>query len=191
MKFHAAVLVGTLALALAVAPRACPAQSLDLFAGLNALTAQQAVQNIPQLGGGLFPSVGANLLFGPVGIGAEVAGRVTRNSSGIRPVYYDVDLLLDPIHISRSIVPIFMFGVGAQNIASYTGLTTCGGVGSCTSYVGSHLSAHVGLDLKVYLTEHLFIQPEAHFYFIRNNQQFQASSAQRFGVSLGWSFGGG
>ncbi len=190
MKLRASALAVLAGLALAAAPALSSAQSVDVFAGLNALSASQAVQNIPRLSGGVFPSVGVNLFFGMFGVGAEVAGRATRNSSGIRPVYYDVNLLVDPIHISRSIIPIFMFGLGAQSISSYTGLVSCGGVGPCTSYVGSHLSAHVGMDLKVYLTEHLFLQPEAHFYFIRNNQ-LQAASAQRYGVSLGWTFGGG
>ncbi len=191
MKLHASALAIAAGLVLAVAPAPASAQSVDVFAGLNALTANQAVANIPQLSGGVFPGAGVNIFFGLIGIGAEVAGRATRNSSGIRPVYYDVNLLVDPIHISRSIIPIFMFGLGAQSISSYTGLAGCGGVGPCTSYVGSHLSAHLGFAVKVYLTEHLFVQPEAHFYFIRNNQQFQAASAQRYGVSLGWTFGGG
>ncbi|HUX66278.1 MAG TPA: hypothetical protein VMV31_02185 [Terriglobales bacterium] len=175
---------------LLLAPLA-PAQSLDAFVGLNALTASQAVQNIPRLGGGLFPSAGVNLFLGAVGVGGEVAFRATPNSSSLRPIYYDFNLLLDPFHISRSIVPELMVGLGAQTVRSYQGLAQCSGLGGCASYASSHLSAHLGLAFKVYLTEHIFLRPEAHFYFIRNNQQFQASSAERFGVSLGYTLGGG
>ena len=171
--------------------RLAPAQSLDAFVGLNALTANQAVQNIPRLGGGLFPSAGVNFMLGAVGVGGEVAFRAAQNSSSLRPIYYDFNLLLDPFHISRSIVPELMVGVGAQTIRSYQGLAQCSGLSGCVDYAGSHLSGHVGLAFKVYLTEHIFLRPEAHFYFIRNNQQFQASSAERFGISLGYTLGGG
>ncbi|MGH9393771.1 MAG: hypothetical protein ACRD1E_06340 [Terriglobales bacterium] len=176
---------------LLVAAPAAPAQSVDAFLGLNALTASQAVQNIPKLGGGLFPSAGVNLFLGAIGIGAEAAFRAQKSSSGLRPVYYDVNLLLDPFHISRSIIPEFMLGLGAQSVHDYQNLASCGGASSCISYASSHLALHTGLAVKVYLTEHFFLRPEAHFYFIRNNQAFQTSSSQRFGVSLGYTLGGG
>lgn len=171
------------------------AQSLDAFAGLNALTASQAVQNIPRLGGGLFPSAGVSLYLGAVGIGAEAAFRAQHTNSlgsGLRPVYYDVNLLLAPFHISRSIIPEFMVGVGAESIQAYQGLTQCGSVSGCTAYANAnHLTGHLGVAAKVYLTEHIFLRPEAHFYFIRGNSAFQAGQSQRFGVSLGYTFGGG
>ncbi|MGH9417585.1 MAG: outer membrane beta-barrel protein [Terriglobales bacterium] len=165
-------------------------QSLDVFAGLNALSASQAVSGIPRLGGGLFPSAGVNLFFGPVGLGGEVAFRAQGNSSNLRPIYYDFNLLLAPVHIARSAVPELMVGVGAQSIQALTGTASCGGLSSCASYAGSNLAAHVGVGLKVYVTEHIFVRPEAHFYFIRNNSAFGTSNTRRFGVSLGYSFGG-
>lgn len=167
------------------------AQSVDVFAGLNALTASQAVSNIPRLGGGLFPSAGVSLYLGPVGIGAEGAFRAAKSSTDLRPVYYDVNLLLDPIHISRSLIPEFMFGLGAQSIHDYRDLASCTGLSNCTSYASSHLAAHVGVGLKFFLTEHIFLRPEAHFYFIRHNQALQANNSERFGVSLGYTFGSG
>ena len=178
---------------MAAASATAAAQSVDVFAGLNALTASQAIQNVPRLGGGLFPSVGANLYFGPIGIGAEASFRANQQSyQGVqlRPAYYDINFLLDPIHFNRSIWPVFAFGLGAQNLSEYAGLTKCGVVG-CVSYASTHFTAHLGLALKVYLTQHIFLQPEANFYFIRHNLQYQAPEAQRWGVSLGYSFGGG
>lgn len=171
------------------------AQSLDAFVGLNAVTANQAIQNIPRLGGGLFPSAGVNLmLLGPVGIGGEVAFRANQSNSqstGLRPIYYDINLVATPITISRSIVPVIMVGVGAQSLRAYQGLTQCGSVSNCSSYANSnHLTAHFGLAVKVYLTQHIFLSPEAHFYFIRHNLEFQATNAERFGISLGYTLGG-
>ena len=177
------------AVVVAVAVPRAKAQSLDAFSGLNALTAHQAVQNIPRLGGGLFPSAGVDLFLGPVGVGAEATFRAGQNSTGVRPSYYDVNLLFDPIHISRSIIPVLMVGLGAQSITDYQGLTRCGGAGACVDYSSTHFTGHVGLAIKAYLTEHIFLRPEAHFYFIRHNGQLDATNSQRFGLSLGYSFG--
>lgn len=169
-------------------------QSLDAFVGLNALTASQAVQNIPRLGGGLFPSAGADLFLGPVGVGGEVAFRARRqNFQGqeLRPIYYDFNLLFAPIHIARAITPELMLGVGGQSLRVYTGITQCTSLGGCSNYASSnHLTGHLGLAVKVYLTQHLFLRPEAHFYFIRNNTEFQTSDSQRFGISIGYTLGG-
>lgn len=193
MKFQRSAIVVLAGLLFAL-PGFARAQSVDAFVGLNALTASQAVQNIPRLGGGLFPSAGVSLFLGSVGIGGEVAFRAKQGNNldtGVRPVYYDVNLILDPIHISRSIVPELMLGVGAQSLRAFSGLTQCGTVSGCTNYASSnHLTGHVGLALKLYVTEHIFLQPEAHFYFIRNNTQLQATNSERFGVSLGYSLGG-
>ena len=179
--------VAGLALALV---RVGQAQSLDAFFGLNAVSAHQAVQNIPRLGGGVFPSAGVNLFLGAVGVGAEAAFRSTNNSTGFRPVYYDVNLLLDPFHVSRSISPEFMIGAGAQHIGDYGAAASCGGLSNCVNYASNHLALHLGVGVKVYLTEHIFLRPEAHFYFIHNNQAFQTSNSERFGISLGYTLGG-
>lgn len=168
-----------------------PAQSLDVFAGLNALTASQAVSSIPRLGGGLFPSAGVSLYLGPVGIGAEAAFRAAKSSASIRPIYYDVNFLVEPIHVSRSIIPELMLGLGAQTVRDYQNLGSCGALSNCVNYAGTHFAGHVGVGLKVFVNEHIFLRPEAHFYFIRNNQAFQTSNSERFGVSLGYTFGGG
>ncbi|MGH9466699.1 MAG: hypothetical protein ACRD1Y_05035 [Terriglobales bacterium] len=163
------------------------AQSLDIFAGLNALTAKQAVSSIPKLSGSVFPSGGVELWLGAIGVGAEGSFRATSNGSGLRPVYYDANVLFAPFHISRSIVPELMLGLGSQNVEGFEALGSCGGLSNCAQYAGNHLAAHVGLAVKVYVTEHIFLRPEAHFYFIHNNTAFP--NAQRWGVSLGYTFG--
>ncbi|MGH9477149.1 MAG: hypothetical protein ACRD1C_12580 [Terriglobales bacterium] len=187
MKSTRTALLSVLSVAIFVCLPAVHAQTLDVFAGLNALTAKQAIQSLPKLGGGLFPSAGADLFLGPVGIGGEVSFRATTNSSGLRPTYYDFNVLLAPVHITRSIIPELMLGLGSQDIHGITGLASCGSLSNCSTYAGNHLAAHVGVAAKVFITEHIFLRPEAHFYFIHNNTAFP--NAQRWGVSLGYSFG--
>jgi len=166
---------------------AARAQAIDVFAGLNTLTAKQVTQ-IPKLSGGVFPSAGAELWIGAIGIGAEAAFRATTTSQNLRPTYYDVNLLLSPFHITRSAWPELMVGVGSQDVQGFEGLGSCGSLTNCSQYAGNHLAGHLGLALKIYATEHFFIRPEAHFYFVHGNQAFP--NAQRFGVSLGYTFGG-
>ncbi|MGH9481127.1 MAG: hypothetical protein ACRD1L_03455, partial [Terriglobales bacterium] len=111
---------------------AAPAQSLDAFFGLNGLYANQTVTANPPLGGGLFPSAGANLWLGPVGVGAEGSWRASRSSAGLRPLYYTVDALFSPIHIARSFWPELMVGVGAQTVSSSSGTVHCST--NCSAY---------------------------------------------------------
>ncbi|MGH9413926.1 MAG: hypothetical protein ACRD0Y_09325, partial [Terriglobales bacterium] len=99
MKLTRTALLSALALGIFLLP-AAQAQSLDVFAGMNALTAKQAVSNLPKLSGGLFPSAGVDLFFGPIGIGAEASFRASKDAAGLRPTYYDFNVLLDPIHIT-------------------------------------------------------------------------------------------
>ena len=174
---------------------AASAQSVDVYAGLNALTANQAVQNIPRLGGGLFPSAGIDMyLLGPLGVGGEVAFRSsseTFSGAKLRPIYYDINLVATPITISRSIKPVIMLGIGSQSLRAYQGLAQCGSPSGCVTYANSnHLTGHLGLGVKVYLTQHIFLRPEAHFYFIRHNTEFATTNSERFGISLGYSLGG-
>lgn len=166
---------------------AARAQSVDVFAGLNVLTAKE-VSQIPKLGGGVFPSAGAELWLGAIGIGAEAAFRATTTDQNLRPTYFDVNLLLSPFHITRSAWPELMVGLGSQNVQGFEDLGSCGSLSNCAQFAGHHLAAHLGLALKIYATEHFFVRPEAHFYFVHDNQAFP--NAQRFGVSLGYSFGG-
>lgn len=176
-----------------LAAGAASAQSVDAFFGVNALTASQAVQNIPKLGGGVFPSAGAEVRFGDIGVGAEVAFQAnpqTFDATELRPIYYDVNLILEPFHQSETVVPVFMVGLGAQSLRAFQGVSQCGTPSGCTAYVSSnHLTAHLGIGVKLYLTKHIFLRPEAHFYFIHNNTEFAATSSQRWGISIGYTFG--
>lgn len=188
MRKAATILVALMGLAWVGLP-AASAQSVDAFVGGTTVSANQSVTANPPIAGGFFPGVGANLWLGPVGIGAEGSWRASRSAAGLRPLFYNVDALFAPVHIARSIWPELMLGVGVQTVSSSNGTIPCRF--NCSDFTSAHFMGHAGLAVKAYLTEHIFVRPEVHFYFIHNNTAFGISNAERYGLSLGYSFGGG
>ncbi|MHB8735195.1 MAG: hypothetical protein ACYC6M_07845 [Terriglobales bacterium] len=172
---------------------AATAQSVDVFFGLNALTAQQAQSSIPRFGGGLFPSVGADvMLLHTFGVGAEFTYRQKQNNyanTSARPSYYDVNAIWMPFHLPF-LTPEIQIGLGSAHLKAYQNVANCNGAANCFNVAeANHLTGHIGAGLRIYLTHGLFLRPEAHFYYIRHNLT-AARTAQRYGISLGYSFGG-
>ena len=59
----------------------------------------------------------------------------------------------------------------------------------CTNYQSSnHFAGHIGADLRYYFWGHAFIRPEAHYYVIHHNVEFNNVNVSRFAVSIGYSF---
>jgi len=81
-----------------------------------------------------------------------------------------------------------MAGIGGEDLRFYTPDTTCGFT-SCTNYISSnHFAGHIGADLRFYFWGHAFIRPEAHYYIVRNNHEFNDVNPSRFAISIGYSF---
>lgn len=196
MKTHRLILVAVCIMVLAGVGAA---QSVDAFFGFNTLTADHNDQ-FPYMGGGFFPSVGGDLvlfntpLIGAWGFGGEVAWRGKQmayiNSFGVfpvRPILYDFNLVWEPISLPR-ITPVIELGVGAESLRVYSSQFTCGSFTGCTNYQSSnHLMGHLGVGVRLYLTDHIFIQPDAHLYVIRHNIEFQVPNARRFGIAIGYT----
>ncbi len=173
---------------------AATAQSVDVFFGLNAITAHDATASInpyPRFGGGLFPSVGADvMLLHTFGVGAEFTYRQQNNyQNSPRLSYYDVNAIWMPFHLPF-LTPEIQIGLGSAHLKAYQNLfASCNGAANCLNVAAAnHLTGHVGAGLRINLVHGLFLRPEAHFYFIRNSRT-AARAAQRFGVSLGYTFG--
>lgn len=187
-------MAGFLALALPAS-----AQSVDAFFGFNALTSPKNVFENDTLGngymgGGLYPSIGATLwLVHGLGVNGEVAwrgGTTYYYGVPIRLIFYDFNLAWNPISISRSIKPDLYVGLGADSLRAYEGEYICTTF-SCSDYVSStHGDLHLGADVKVYVTEHLFVRPEIHWYDIRHDYEYNVPYAWRLGVSIGYTLGG-
>ncbi len=188
------LLVGFLAMAHAV-----QAQQLDAAFGFNTVKApsNQTITSTnfyPQsIGGGFFPSVSADYLWkNHVGVQGEVAWRGKDNVYGgyqpFRPIFYDFNAMYAP-YFGKKIEGEVLAGFGAQSSRFYTPYYQCTAF-SCTDYNSSnHLLLHLGAGVRFYVWNRFFVRPEAHWYYTHNNFEFNSSTAQRYGVSIGYSFG--
>jgi hypothetical protein len=174
------------------------AQSIDAFFGMNTLITRPTQSNYPNLGGGLYPTIGADLmLWHTLGFGGEVAWRGSTGSyfnpsvfvGPVRPIFYDFNLVFTP-PIPR-ITPELQAGFGAESLRYYQPYYNCSSFSGCTNYLSSnHILGHLGAGLRFYVRGHIFLRPEAHFYFVRHNTaDFYPNSAVRVGMSIGYTLG--
>jgi len=175
------------------------AQQFDAAFGFGTLTSQPASDATgsysPQMmgGGGWLSFSGDFLLKHQLGVQGEVAWRAHQNIGygfqPYRPILYDFNGIWAPRFGDRAGAEV-MGGFGAESIRFYTPYVNCSFSG-CTDYVSSqHLMGHVGGGLKFYVTRSIFVRPEFHAYFIRNNYEFSGPRAFREGVSIGYTFRG-
>lgn len=181
---------------------AAQAQEFDAAFGFGTVTSKAGSTDssgnvFPTLSGGLYPSFsGIVLLKRHIGFGGEVAWRAHQNiysgaqgNFGIvqpyRPLFYDFNAVYGRTY--KKFGADVMAGIGGEDLRFY-GVLNCGFTG-CTNYVSSnHFAGHFGADVRIYVWGHLFVRPEAHYYVIHNNQEFNNANAARFAVSIGYSF---
>lgn len=179
------------------------AQQFDAAFGFGTVKAPGATtsgtNSFPSLSGGLYPSFSGNvILIHHLGFGGEVAWRGSQatyggalNNFGIvqtyRPILYDFNAVYGRT-FQKKFGADLMAGIGGEDLRFYTPYTTCGFT-SCTNYVSSnHFAGHFGADLRIYVWGHMFVRPEAHYYVIHNNHEFNNANISRFAVSIGYSF---
>ena len=175
------------------------AQQFDVAFGVGTVTGQSATDALtngdhtPQsIGGGGYPAFSGDFLFYKkyFGVGGEVAWRGHQNLdiffNPYRPILYDFNAVLAPPLGKRAQAEL-QGGIGLESLRFYQPFFTCNFTG-CTNFQSSnHFLTHVGGGLRFYVTRSIFIRPEAHFYFVRNNFEFSGPRVQRFGVSIGYS----
>ena len=165
---------------------------------VQATSAANAGSNYqPQsIGGGVFTGFSGDFLFKHhFGIGGEVNWRAHQNIyQGVqpfRPIFYDFNGVWAPPlgtgPVGHRVSAELQGGFGGTSTRFYQPFVTCGFI-SCTDFTSvKHLDGHVGGGIRFYIWHGLFIRPEAHFYFIRNNFEFSGPNATRLGVALGFS----
>jgi hypothetical protein len=153
----------------------------------------------PSLSGGLYPSFsGIFILKHHIGFGADVAWRASQAlytqagsnfifQAPFRPIFYTVNAVYGR-KFDKKFGADVMAGIGGEDLRFYTPTFTCGAI-SCTNYQSSnHFAGHFGADIRYYFWGNAFIRPEAHYYVIHNNVEFNGANAARFTVSIGYSF---
>ncbi len=181
------------------------AQQVDIaFAGGSLASSGNGFNGgnfVPAEGGGAFIGFNGDVLFKPllsgmVGVQAEVNWRASQGSYGgqlpFRPVFYDFNAMYAR-RFSKYFGAEAMAGIGAESIRFYSNsYSNCDIYGNCTNYVSSnHFLGDFGGGIRIYPYGNFFVRPEMRLYLINNNVEFSSSHPIRYGVSIGYSFGGG
>jgi len=174
-----------------------PAQQIDLAGGASTLwspkphTASQAFLP-PAENGGTY--AGASLqYFGEKRLGINIEGAF-RAKQGLyngyqfyRPIFYDVNAVYAH-RLTTKMRGDLSAGAGGETLLFYQ-QTTCNFSGGCRAYVNNtHFLLHFGAGLRYYVWKNFFVRPEAHYYFIPNNFEFNSDHVLRVGASIGHTF---
>lgn len=172
-------------------------QQLDAAFGLSTLAAPSAITSggltFPSLRGGAYPGFSADfLLRHRLGLEGEVFWRASQSLYGgfqpYRPIFYSFNAIWVP-RFGKSLSGELLAGIGGEDLRFY-GITNCNGLG-CTNFVSSnHFMGDVGGGLRAYVWHDVFIRPEVRLYLVHNNAEFSSGHSARYGISLGYNFGG-
>jgi len=179
--------------------RTAAAQQIDAAFGVGGLSSgSQTSSNgllFPTEGGGAYPSFSADLLFyHRLGIEGDVAWRASQNLYGgaepFRPILYSFNVIWVP-KIIKPVTAELLAGIGGEDLRFYNGTVNYNPFAGYTNYTSSnHFMGDFGGGIRAYFWRNAFIRPEARIYLINNNVEFSHDYAVRYGVSLGYSFGG-
>ncbi len=169
----------------------------DIGFSVGTLTASSSASasgnHSPQtIGGGAYLTIGGNCLFwNSFGLGTEVSWRASRNlyegSQQFRPVFYDVHGTYAP-NLGQHAQLELIGGMGALSTYFYA-LYGCNTF-ACTNYSSTnHFMGDVGVGVRLYVHNNIFLRPELREYFIHNAYEFSSGHASREGVTLGYAFG--
>ena len=186
------------------------AQGFDVFFGAGTAMDQSSNTLVDTFGtgnpyttprmGGTFGKAGVDFFLKPqFGVNAETDFRFSQGSYaglGYRPTFYDFNAVYKPFagHSHGRIQPIIQAGLGGMNLRFYQTQSACdvfAGCASSTAYVESsnHFQVHMAAGLRLYATNHLFIQPQVDAHYVNNLFQFGSDWVPEYGASIGWSFG--
>lgn len=175
------------------------AQQMDAAFGVSTLWAPSATTSngllFPSQSGGTYPVFSADfLLRHRLGIEGEVSWRASQALYGgyqpYRPVFYSFNAIWVP-KLTKNLSAEVLAGIGGEDLRFYQGQYVCNGFFGCTTYVSSnHFMGDFGGGIRAYFWHGAFLRPEARVYLVNNNQEFSAGHSVRYGISLGYSFGG-
>jgi hypothetical protein len=174
------------------------AQQVDAAFGGGSLYSSSSNYNggfFPSEGGGAYVGFSGDVLIkGSLGLQGEVNWRASQGlydgQYPYRPLFWDFNAIYAR-RFSNLIGAEALAGIGGESIRFYSGAYSCDIYGNCTNYASSnHFMGDVGGGIRIYLYHNLFVRPEARLYLVHNNQEFSSSYPVRYGVSIGYSFGG-
>ncbi|HLW88731.1 MAG TPA: hypothetical protein VKR57_09565 [Terriglobales bacterium] len=150
---------------------------------------------LPAEGGGAFVGFNGDVLFkGNLGAQIEVNWRASQGLYGgqlpYRPLFYDFNAIYAR-RFTKLVGAEALAGIGAESIRFYQGTYNCDFYGNCSNYVSStHFMGDFGGGIRFYPYKSFFVRPEMRLYLVHNNVEFSSARLVRYGVSIGYTFGG-
>ena len=178
------------------------AQKIDLAFGLSTIDAPGPSTVSPtdtnhapvSLTGGTYPGFSGDVLFWHnLGVGAEIYWKANQGkylddpTLPYRPLFLDFNAVYAPKLAKHAYLEL-VGGIGALDTRIY-----CQGCGNGfnTNYSSDkHFMADFGAGLKLYPFGGFFIRPEGRLYLVNNNLNFTSPRVTRYGLSIGYTFGG-
>ena len=198
-NLRTAIVLSLACAALAVLSNLAQAQKIDFAFGVSTVTAPSASSadssHAPvSLTGGTYPGFSGDVLFWHnLGIGGEIYWKANQGKYGgdptlpYRPIFLDFDAVYSPKLASHTYLELDA-GIGALDTRIY-----CQGCGNGynTNYSSDkHFMGDFGAGIKFYPKGGFFVRPEAKLYLVNNNLNFSSARITRFGLSIGYTFGG-
>jgi hypothetical protein len=175
------------------------AQQIDVLVSGSSLFATKSynaseISPPPAERGGVYPGFGLQyILDNHFGVNAEMSFRYDRgiydSYQPYRPIFYDFNGVFAPTFTKKWSANM-MAGVGVESLYFYNQYSTCSPNSVCRPLINSsHFMVHLGAGPRYYFYHHMFVRPEAHYYFIPNNVEFHSDHLFRLGASVGYTFG--
>jgi hypothetical protein len=176
------------------------AQQIDVAFGGGSTSASgstfSSANFAPSLSGGNYAGFSGDVLIKRnFGVQGEVAWRTSQASYGgqlpYRPIFWDFNGIYAR-RFTKFVGAEALAGIGAESVRFYEGAyNNCDIYGNCTNYVSStHFMGDFGGGIRLYPYGNFFVRPEMRLYLINNNVEFSSGHAVRYGVSIGYTFGG-
>lgn len=173
-------------------------QGFDVAFGVSSVVSPEAITTngltFPSLRGGAYPGFSMDLLVHHrLGVEGELFWKASQGLYGTnqpyRPIFYDFNAIWAP-HITKNLTGEAMAGIGGEDLRFY-GLLNFSQFAGYTNYTSSqHFMGDIGGGIRAYFWHDAFIRPEIRLYLVNNNVEFSSGRVLRYGVSLGYSFGG-
>jgi hypothetical protein len=194
-----AILLTFVCAALAAFSSFAEAQKVDIAFGVSTIDAPGASSadssHAPvSLTGGTYPGFSGDVLFWHhLGIGSEIYWKANQGNYGgdttlpFRPIFFDFNAVYSPKLASHTYLEL-VGGIGALDTRIY-----CQGCGNGfnTNYSSDkHFMGDFGGGIKFYPRGGFFVRPEARLYLVNNNLNFSSARVARYGLSIGYTFGG-
>jgi hypothetical protein len=110
-----------------------------------------------------------------------------------RSTFGDFDVVAQPVSGKRAALRVFG-GIGIVNLKFYentSSTTALTGTQNYSQYAGSsnHFAANFGAGVMIYVTDHMFIEPQFKAHWVNNLTQFGTSFVTEETVWIGYSWG--